>query len=84
MTLTTDARPIESIYGSPEDLVLLSPLSSSEPLQHWTLVAAKQEAAKTEGPDGARPDATRPEYKMTASLKVPKLDVGHWQNVCVI
>lgn len=69
MTLTTDARPIESIFGSPEDLVLLSPLSSSEPLQHWTLVASAN---------------SKPEYKMTASLKVPKLDIGHWQNVCVV
>jgi hypothetical protein len=41
MTLSTDARPIESIYGSPFDVVLLSPLSSTQPLQHWTLEDAK-------------------------------------------
>lgn len=69
LTLTTDARPIESIFGSPEDVVLLSPLSSSEPLQHWTLVRSS--------------DSALPEYKMAASCKAPKLDSGHWQNVVI-
>lgn len=70
MTLTTDARPIESIFGSPEDVILLSPLSSSEPLQHWTLVRPE----KAEG---------KPEYKMSGSCKAPKLDTGHWQCAIV-
>jgi hypothetical protein len=82
MTLTTDARPIESIFGSPKDLVLLSPLSSSEPLQHWTLQEAVADAAGATGPI-AGTAAAKPEYKMTASLKVPKLDIGHWQCVCI-
>jgi hypothetical protein len=37
MTMSTDARPIESIYGSPEDVILLSPLSTSSGLQHFVL-----------------------------------------------
>ena len=37
MTLETDSRPIESVYGSPFDIVLFSPLSSKQALQHWTL-----------------------------------------------
>jgi len=37
MTLTTDARPIEAIYGGPHELLLLSPLSASQGIQIWTL-----------------------------------------------
>ena len=37
MSMTTDARPIESVYGSPLDIILLSPLSSKQALQHWKL-----------------------------------------------
>lgn len=37
MTLETDSRPIEAVYGSPFDIVLLSPLSSKQALQHWRL-----------------------------------------------
>ena len=37
MTLETDSRPIEAVYGSPFDIVLFSPLSSKQALQHWTL-----------------------------------------------
>lgn len=37
MTLETDSRPIEAVYGSPFDIVLLSPLSSKQAIQHWSL-----------------------------------------------
>jgi len=37
MTLETDSRPIEAVFGSPFDIVLLSPLSSKQAIQHWTL-----------------------------------------------
>lgn len=37
LTLSTDARPIEAIYGSPHDMLLLSPLSSTQGLQQWAL-----------------------------------------------
>ena len=36
MTLTTDLRPIEAVFGCPTDMILLSPLSSKA-LQHWKL-----------------------------------------------
>lgn len=35
MTLNTDARPIEGIYGSAHDFILLSPLSASQNIQQW-------------------------------------------------
>jgi hypothetical protein len=37
MSMSTDSRPIEAVYGNPHDIVLLSPLSSSRALQHWSL-----------------------------------------------
>jgi hypothetical protein len=37
MTFSTTARPIESIYGSPHDVFLLSPLSAKNAIQHWIL-----------------------------------------------
>lgn len=37
MTLETESRPIEAVYGTPFDIVLLSPLSSTQALQHWRL-----------------------------------------------
>jgi hypothetical protein len=40
MTLKTDSRPVEAVYGSPLQLLLLSPMSSS-PLQEWRLVDAE-------------------------------------------
>lgn len=37
MTFTSDSRPIEAVYGCPNDVFLLSPLSSKNAVQHWTL-----------------------------------------------
>lgn len=37
MTMSTDSRPIEAVYGSPREIFLLSPLSSSQTLQYWAL-----------------------------------------------
>jgi len=37
MTITTDARPIESVFGSPTEMILLSPMSSKNALQLWSL-----------------------------------------------
>jgi len=37
MTLQSDTRPIEAVYGCPNDVFLLSPLSSKNAVQHWTL-----------------------------------------------
>lgn len=39
MTVETDTRPLDGVFGSPEDLVLLSPLSSTMALQRYTLTA---------------------------------------------
>jgi len=39
MTITTDARPIESVFGSPTEMILLSPMSAKNALQLWTLRA---------------------------------------------
>jgi len=35
MTLSTDSRPIYSIFGSAHDFMLLSPLSASQSIQQW-------------------------------------------------
>jgi hypothetical protein len=43
MSISTDARPIESIFGGPTELVLLSPLSSKSALQYWMLKGATYE-----------------------------------------
>jgi hypothetical protein len=37
MTFSSDSRPIEAVYGCPNDVFLLSPLSSKNAIQHWTL-----------------------------------------------
>jgi hypothetical protein len=37
MTLKSDSRPIEAVYGCPHDVFLLSPLSSKNAIQHWAL-----------------------------------------------
>lgn len=37
LTLQSDSRPIEAVYGCPHDVFLLSPLSSKNAVQHWTL-----------------------------------------------
>jgi hypothetical protein len=37
MSIATDARPIESVFGGPTEMVLLSPLSSKNALQYWIL-----------------------------------------------
>ena len=37
MTMSTDSRPIEAVYGSPREMFLLSPLSSTQTLQYWSL-----------------------------------------------
>lgn len=42
MTLETESRPIEAVYGSPFDVLLLSPLSSKQAVQHWRLGADKK------------------------------------------
>jgi hypothetical protein len=49
MTLTTDTRPIEAIYGDPHELFLLSPLSASQTLQHWILENGKYNIKKSSG-----------------------------------
>jgi hypothetical protein len=35
MTLSTDSRPINSIYGAAHDFMLLSPLSATQSIQQW-------------------------------------------------
>lgn len=68
MTLTTDARPIEGIFGSPHEMLLLSPLSSKQALQLWTLQCGDGQA----------------EYKMAEASEAPKLpNKALWQSVCV-
>lgn len=37
MTMSTDSRPIEAVFGSPREMFLLSPLSSTQTLQYWSL-----------------------------------------------
>ena len=35
LSLETEGRPIESIFGCPNEMILLSPLSASQSLQYW-------------------------------------------------
>jgi hypothetical protein len=37
LSMNTDSRPIESVYGAAHDFFLLSPLSSSQTVQQWRL-----------------------------------------------
>lgn len=70
MTLETDSRPVEAIYGSPLQMLLLSPLSSKA-LQTWTYVTG------VDGADGA--------YKMTAAVPAPRRTDEHsWASCTVI
>jgi len=41
MTLETEARPIEAVFGSPREMLLLSPLSAMQSLQMWTIKDGK-------------------------------------------
>jgi hypothetical protein len=41
MSLTTDSRPIEAIYGAAHDFLLLSPLSATQSIQQWALANSK-------------------------------------------
>jgi hypothetical protein len=41
MSLTTDSRPVEAVYGAAHDFVLLSPLSSTQSIQQWCLQKSK-------------------------------------------
>jgi hypothetical protein len=36
LSLETEGRPIEAIFGSPKEMILLSPLSAMQGLQLWT------------------------------------------------
>lgn len=67
MSMTTDMRPIEAVYGSPLDVILLSPLSSKQALQHWKLNLNEKKYELVDSKEGP---------KRTGK-------VGQWKNVCL-
>lgn len=85
MTLKTDSRPVEAIYGSPLQMILLSPLSSSA-LQEWRLVdgaaTAGTDGTVSAGTEGASGSTAAKEYKLVKSEKVPKTANG-WTSITV-
>jgi hypothetical protein len=65
LEMSSKNRPVTAIYGSPVDFALLSPLSSTSPLQRWAL----------QSKDGVE------SYQCVETCSVPKLFVGSWTSI---
>ena len=69
LEMSSKSRPVTAIFGSPLDFVMLSPLSSTSPLQLWSLTSSIEGSGET--------------YTMTHSCAVPKLCVGSWASIAL-